>query len=220
VISPWGKNAYRIAGVVETTRLGGPAQEGPPMIYFAVQEEPMPNLAFVAHVNGDAAKYVAMCRDALRSIDPEVPVYDAGTLADRLDTVLARPRFFFNAIVALTAIAFLLAVAGTFGSAAHAVAQRTREFGVRMALGSTYARVRGLLLRETVAPAAVGCGAGIALAITEGRYLGHLLSDVRGLPAWTCALAAVVLLAATVIATWAATARLRSVDPAVAIRSE
>lgn len=220
VIAPWGETSYRIAGVVETSRLAGPASAGPPMVYWPVAEEPPPNLTFVARVGGDAEKHLARCRDAVRAVDPEAPLYDVLTLEQRLAKVLARPRFFVTATLALTAIALILALVGIFGSAAHAVAQRTQEFGIRMALGASATRLRALLIRQTVVPTGLGAALGIALALGQGHSLGRLLTDVKGLEFGMCSAAALVLLLAAAAASWVATARLLAIDPAAAVRAD
>jgi putative ABC transport system permease protein len=219
ITANWSDTPYRIAGVVETSRAAGPSHQGTPMIYWPVEEEPPPNLTFVARVEGDAGASLARCRDALVAVDRQVPVHDVRTLEQRLAEVLARPRFFTTATLFLTVVALFLAALGIFGTAAHAVAQRSREMGIRMALGASYGRLRTMLLRESIAPVVLGAGAGIALALSAGRYLEHLVSGVRPIEAWTCA-AAALLLAAALTAAWRATARLLAIQPAEAVRSQ
>ncbi|MCL4849883.1 MAG: ABC transporter permease [Bryobacteraceae bacterium] len=220
ISAPWGNKPYLIAGVVETIRFAGPAHPGAPMIYWPVEEEPPPHLTFVARVNGNARMYLARCRDVVRAVDPEVPVYDVKTLEQRLADMLARPRFFTTATLVLTLIAFLLAAAGIFGTAAHSVAQRSHEMGVRMALGASHIRLRALLLRESVAPVLAGAAAGIAVAVAGGRSLEHLVENARPVEIWTCAAAACLLVIAAAGAAWLATARLLAIRPADAVRAE
>lgn len=220
MVSPWSKTPYRVAGVVATARLSSPASAGGPQIFWPVQEEPPGAITFVAKVRGDAEASLAARRDAIRSLDPQVPVYDVKTLDQRLAEALARPRFFTTATLFLAALAVLLAVAGVYGAASYAVAQRTREMGVRMALGASAASIRGMVLRQGLFPVAIGLAAGVAGAVASGKSLEHLISGAEPPGIFTCAAACAVLLATVVIACWSATARVSAIDPVDALRAE
>ena len=211
---------YRIAGVVTTARFAGPAYPGAPQIYWPIQEEPPPALTFVARVTGPPEAYLARCRDAVRAVDPEVPIYDVKTLDQRLDDVLARPRFYTATTLFLALLAALLAAVGIYGTAAHSIAQRKHEMGIRMALGASYQRIRGMLLYESLMPILVGAASGIVLALASGRYLAHLLENTAQPTVWTCTIGAALLLLAGLTAAWTATGRVLSVDPAEALRAE
>ena len=175
----WTSEPYEIVGVVQTTRFAGPSYPGTPMIYWRVDEEPPPALTLVARVSGDAKAALAVCRDAVRAVDPAVPVYDVKTFERRLSDTLAKPRFYTECLFFLGGLAVLVAVAGVYGSAARAVAQRRREMGVRLAIGATSWQVRALIVRELLAPVTAGAGAGIAGALVTGRYVEHLIAEIR-----------------------------------------
>lgn len=211
---------YRIVGVVRTTRFGGPADRGGPQIYERIQDAPPLRITFVAKVRGRAREYLAPCRDAIRSVDREVAVYDVKTLRQRLDSALARPRFYTISTGFLAALGILLSAAGIYGTAAYSIAQRRKEMGIRMALGATHRRVRRLMLRETMTPAAIGMAAGIALSLASGQYLQHLIANVAPPAFWTCATAVCFLLLTGLIAAWSATAEVLSIEPAEALRAE
>jgi putative ABC transport system permease protein len=219
ITAPWSKTPYLIAGVVETSRAFGPSQPGAPMIYWPVQEEPSANLTLVARTTGDPETFLTRCRDAVKSLDPEVPIFDIRTLEQRLTEIIARPRFFTTATVFLAAIAFFLAAVGTFGSAAQSVAQRSREIGIRLALGGSHTRVRTMLLRENIAPTILGSLAGVVVAAGCGRYLQHVIDNTEAIEPSSYATAASLLLLCALLATWRATARIMEIQPADSVRT-
>lgn len=220
LIAPWTKTPYRIVGVVSTTRFVGPASSGRPQVYWMMQGEPPPLLAIAAKVSGKAGDYLARCRDSLRNIDPQIPIYDVKTLDRRLDDVLARPRFYTKATGFLALLAALLAAIGIYGTAAHSISQRKHEMGIRLAVGASYPAIRRMLLRESVAPVVAGMIAGIFLSIASGRYLEHLIvtASVPGPAAYLTASG--LLLVICLIAAWSATSRILVIDPADALRAE
>jgi len=220
VTAPWANTPYLIAGVVGTTRLSGPVYPGGPQIYWPIEEEPPPALTFVARVRGRPEAYLSRCRDAVRGVDREVPIYDVKTLNQRLADTLSRPKFYTTATLFLAVLAVLLAAVGIYGTAAYSVAQRRHEMGIRMAVGASYQRIRSMMLRESLAPIVCGMAAGIAGSIASGRYLGHLLENAARTQLWTCTAAAGFLLLTGLVAAWSATARVRAIDPADAVRAE
>ena len=190
------------------------------MTYWRVDEEPPPALTLVARVSGDAKAALAVCRDAVRAVDPAVPVYDVKTFERRLCDTLAKPRFYTECLFFLGGLAVLVAVAGVYGSAARAVAQRRREMGVRLAIGATSWQVRALIVRELLAPVTAGAGAGIAGALVTGRYIEHLIANAEPVALPMCIAAAGLLVAITGAAAWTATSRILSINPAECVRSE
>ena len=220
VTAPWSNTAYPIVGVVSTTRLAGPGHPGSAQIYWPVREEPPAALTLVARVTGQAEAYLTRCRDAVQSLDRDVPVSDVMTLDERLAAVLARPKFYTTATMFLAALAALLAAVGAYGMASYSVAQRTHEMGVRMALGASYERIRAMLLRENLMPIGCGLTPGIAGAIASGRLLEHLLENARAPELMTCLAAAGLLLFIAFLACWRASARVLAIEPAIAVRAD
>jgi predicted permease len=220
LITSWSREPYPIVGLVATARLAGPEHPGGPQIYWAVQEEPPPSLTLVARVRGRAEAFLAPCRDAIRSVDREVPVHDIQTLNERVAYVLARPKFYTTATIFLAVLAVLLAAVGIYGASSHSIAHRTREIGVRMALGASRGRVRAMVMRENLMPIALGAAAGIAGALAFGRYFKHLISSAEPVDIWVCTAAAALLCLISAIAGWSATARILAIDPAEAVRAE
>jgi predicted permease len=218
ITASWTKTPYLIAGVVETSRSSGPARPGVPMIYWPVEEEPSSALTFVARVHGDANAYLAKCRDAVKTVDPGVPIYGVSTLEQRRANVLARPRMLTTTTLLLSLLALFLAIVGTFGVAAQTVVQRSREIGIRVALGGSHARIRAMLLHESLAPTVAGAAMGIAIAIAGDRYVKHLVDNVPGIGTWAWAAAGALLTLSAFVAAWRASARLLRIHPSDAVR--
>jgi putative ABC transport system permease protein len=220
ITTSWRSTPYLVVGVVGTNSFAGPGFPGGPQIYWPIEEEPPPTITFVAKVHGQAGEYLARCRDAIRSVDRQVPVYEVTTLDARLAEVLGRPKFFTTATLFFAVLALLLAAVGIYGTATYSVAQRMHEMGIRLALGASYERIRTMMLRENLVPVTFGILAGIAGAVASGRYLQHLIVNAESLELRTCAFAAGLLIFTGITASWGATARVLAIDPVDAVRSE
>lgn len=175
---------------------------------------------FVARVNGQAEDHLAAVRDAIQSVDPQVPIFGVKTMEQRLDEVFASPRFYRTAAWAFAGFALLLAVIGIYGIVAYAVVQRTQEMGVRMALGSTPVRLRGMLLRQGLLMVAAGAIPGIAGAELSGRLLESVVDGAK--PIGLAMFAGLVLFFAAVASAsiWSATRRIATLDVIAILRSE
>jgi predicted permease len=218
--APWGNTQYRIIGLVKTTSLSDPAYQSGPQVFWPIQEEPPPALTLVARVSGSPEAYLAPCRDALRALDRAVPIYDVKTLDQRLADALAQPRFYTTATLFLAALAVLLAAVGIYGTAAYSIAQRRSEMGIRMALGSTYERLRTMMVRESLLPILWGSALGVAGSLAAGRSLGHLIAGAAQTESSIVLAAAGLFLVVGLLAAWSATSRVLSIDPATVIRAE
>ena len=167
---------------------------------------------FVVRVDGRAEDHLAAVRDTIQSVDPQVPVFSAKTMQQRLDEVFASPKFYQTAVWIFAGFALLLAVIGIYGNVAYAVVQRTQEMGVRMALGITPVRLRGMLLRQGLLMVAAGAIPGIAGAHFTARFLESLMDGAK--PIGLATSSGLVLLFALVASAsiWSATRRLASLD--------
>ena len=170
---------------------------------------------FVARVDGRAEGRLAMIRDAIQSVDPQVPVFGAKTMEQRLDDALAQPRFYRTAVLCFAAFAVLLAVIGIYGIVSYAVAQRAREMGIRMALGTTPAQLRAGLLRQGLLTIGAGAVPGIAGGVLSGRMLAHLVDGAKAADIATYAATVVFIGWIAAMGIWVATrpvARLNIVE--------
>ena len=175
---------------------------------------------FVARVNGRAEDRLAMIRDAIRSVDPQVPVFGVKTMEQRLSDALARPQFYRTAVLCFAAFAFLLAVIGVYGIVSYTVARRTHEMGVRMALGTTPARLRVSLLRQGLIPIAAGAVPGIAGAVLSGRLLESLVDGAKSVNATAYGASVLFIALIAAIGIWVATRPIARLGIAEILRSE
>ncbi len=175
---------------------------------------------FVVRVNGRAEDRLAMVRDAIRSVDTQVPVFSAKTMEQRLTDAFIRPKFYSAAVQFFAAFALLLAVIGIYGVVSYAVAQRTHEMGVRMALGTTPHRLRGVLLQQGLVTVAAGAIPGIAGAMLVARFLESLVEGAKSINPATFFFSVlfIALIASTGI--WAATRRIAGLDIMEILRTE
>ena len=167
---------------------------------------------FVVRVSGRAEDRLPMIRDTIRSVDREVPVFGVKTMEQRLADALARPQFYETTVLCFAAFALLLAVIGIYGIVSYTVAQRTHEMGVRMALGTTPARLRITLLRQGLTPIAGGAIPGIAGAALSGRLLESLVEGAKSLNATAYATSALFTVLIAVIGIWMATRPIARLD--------
>jgi putative ABC transport system permease protein len=175
---------------------------------------------FVVRVDGRAEDHLAEIRDTIQSVDPQVPIFGVKTMLQRLDEVFAAPKFYRTAVWIFAGFAVLLAVVGIYGIVSYAVIRRTQEMGVRMALGTTPVRLRGILLRQGLLMVAAGALPGIAGAQLTGRFLETLMDGAK--PIGLAASSGVVLFFALVASAsiWSATRRIASLDIIAILRSE
>jgi len=220
IVSYSGKKQYIVVGVVRTERFNGPSQPGWARFFTNLDQQPPPFATFTARTRGRPEPYLSICRGAVQDVDSQVPVYDVKTLAQRLEDLLAGTRFYTVAILFFAALAVLLAVTGVYGVAAHSIAQRTHEIGVRIAIGAAPGQVRVMLLVQSILPVAAGMIAGTAASLGLGRVIAHLIEHAQPIGLWMCAPAALVLMATAAAAVWAATRRVTRIDPMNALRTE
>jgi len=177
---------------------------------------------FVARVDGrtKAEDRLAIVRDTIRSVDTQVPVFGVETMEQRLDAALARPKFYRTALMIFAAFALLLVVIGIYGIVSYAVVQRTREMGVRMAIGATPARLRGILLGQGLVTVAAGAIPGVAGAMLSGRFLASLIEGAKSADAATYAVAVLFISLVASISIWMATRRIAGLDIMEILRAE
>jgi putative ABC transport system permease protein len=175
---------------------------------------------FVARVDGRAEDRLAMVRDAIQSIDPQVPVFGVKTMAQRLDDALARPQFYRTAVFFFAGFALLLAVIGIYGIVSYTVARRTHEMGIRMALGTTPDRLRMTLLRQGLLTIAAGAIPGIAGAMLIRRFLESLVEGAKSVSPITCAASVLFIAAIAAAGIWTATRPIVRLDVMEILRTE
>jgi macrolide transport system ATP-binding/permease protein len=198
--------------------------------YRMVREEPRasfyapltqwPATSGVVHVRvaGDPGARIEEFRRAAASVNPSVPVVRAYTLIDQVERNLADERMARAIGVTLAIVALLLSAAGLYATMAFLVGRRTREIGVRMALGARTADVRTLVLREGLTLALAGVAIGIVLSGWAGHMLRNRLYEIGGMDITSVVAAAAILSTAALVASWLPARRASKVDPVVALR--
>jgi len=175
---------------------------------------------FVARVDGNAEDHLAEVRDTIQSVDPQVPIFGARTMEQRLNEVFADPKFYHTAIWTFAGFALLLALIGIYGIVSYAVVQRTQEMGIRMALGRTPAQLRSMLLRQGLSMVVAGAIPGIAAAQLTGRVLESLIDGAKPIGSATSAGLILFLAAVASASIWSATRRIARYDIISILRSE
>jgi predicted permease len=175
---------------------------------------------FVVRVKGRAEDHLAEVRDAIQSVDPQVPVFGAKTMERRLDDVFAGPKFYRTALFFFAGFALLLVLIGIYGIVSYAVVQRTQEMGIRLALGTTPVRLRSVLVRQGLLLVLASAIPGIAGAQLSGRYLETLIDGAK--PIGLATSAGLILLVALVASTsiWSASRRVAGLDITSILRCE
>jgi putative ABC transport system permease protein len=191
-----------------------------PMAYWPHPELVYSSMTFVLRASADPAALATAARRVIYAIDPAQPVADVQTLDSLLSRSIARARFTSVLLAVFAAVALLLAVVGIGGVMGVSVAQRTREIGIRIAIGAPPPSVIGLVVREGMALAVAGLAIGIAGALALARFLDKLLFGVAPTDPLTYLLIAAGLATSALIACLIPARRAARVDPIVALRHE
>jgi putative ABC transport system permease protein len=217
-ISP---EAWRtIVGIVGDVRNDDIDSPPLPMVYVPLAQRSAREMTIVMRTTGDPMAYVDEARAAIAAIDPTQPVYEVKSMAQILVDDLRQSVVLIGIIGIFALVALALAALGIYGVVAHAVAQRTREIGVRMALGAAVADVIRLVARQGLVPVAAGLTIGMLAGAAVSQALRSVLYGVTpGDPA-TYATAAIVLTAVALCACVVPARRATRVDPLAAIRAE
>jgi predicted permease len=177
-------------------------------------------IAFAARTDGDPLAIVADLRGIVRDIDPNLAVDSVIPMEAVLSGVTTRPRFYASLLSAFGAIAGFVAVIGIYGVLAYLVSQRTREIGIRMALGAQRASVLGLVLRRGVTMVAIGLTAGVLGAVGLTRYLAGMLYGIGELDAATYVAVAAAFAIVALFACYMPARRATRIDPHTALRED
>jgi putative ABC transport system permease protein len=217
---PW-VTVVGIVGDVKQTALG---DETPPAIYVPLQQAPRPfllrNLTFVVRTAVDPMIVAPVVRRELHNVAPNLPLRRLQTMRTLLGDSVSEPRFRSTVFALFAAVSVVLVATGILGVLAFAVARRTREIGVRMALGAQRHTVVRHVVGQALRMTALGLAGGVVAAVALTRVLSRFLFDVRASDPPTFVAAAIVLLLAAIVASYVPARRATRVDPLVALRAE
>ena len=207
-----------VVGVVNHVRRDGPTKQGEPQIYMPYLQHPQGMLYTVLKTGTDPYSLVTPIRQAVRNLDRDLPISKQRSLADLQHDAIARQRFnlVLTALFAIAALA--LASIGLYGVMAYLVAQRTREIGIRVALGGRPSDVRGMVMRESLSIALLGLVVGTLGSLALSRGLTAVLFEIEPTDPVTYGSIAVLLLVVASAAAFGPARRATRVDPLIALR--
>ena len=212
---PW----MTVVGVVGDVRLD---LERPPLpeVYLPYTQAHGRAFSIVLKGSGDAGRLAPLVAEAVAALDPSQPVYGVQPMQARLADVFAARRFRMLVFGVFAALALALAIAGIYGVMSDLVSQRTRDIGIRLALGAEQRSIVRLVLAQALRPTLAGLAAGVVATLGLSRLLAGLVYGVRPADPLTFGAVAVALLGAACIAAWLPARRATQVDPMVALRTE
>jgi predicted permease len=220
---PW----QTIVGVVEDVRTMGLDQAPLPVLYFPLAQaapgelQAVPaSLAFVLRTSGEPTALLPAVREAVGSQDPNLPIADIVTMREVVGESMARTSFTMVLLGIAALVALLLGTVGIYGVISYVVTQRTREMGIRLALGAEQGAVAGMVLRQGAVLAGAGIALGMAGAVALTRLMRALLFEVSATDPLTFASVPVLLGAVALLASWMPARRAARTDPVEALRAE
>jgi putative ABC transport system permease protein len=212
--SPW----ITVVGMVDDVHQLGLDKGATPLLYFPYEQFTLPFTNLFVRSSAPEATVASMLRTQFSALDSELPVDDLKTLQRIIDNSVAHPRFRTLLLSAFAIIALVLSAVGVFGLINFSVTQRTREIGIRIAMGATPTQVLGPMMREGLTLALVGTGIGLIGALLASRLLASFLFEVGATDPLTFAVVAATLLTVALLATYIPARRALRVDPISALR--
>ena len=207
-----------VIGVVADVRHEELAADARRTMYRPFDQEPVPFGFVVVRTTGEPAPVVQSVRQVIRTIDPSLAVYDVATMGQRVERSVGGRRLSMLLMLAFAVVALLLAAVGLYGVLAFIVGERTREIGIRMALGAEARDVLALVMRQSGAMVLVGIAVGLAGALAAGPLLASALYAVTPLDRTTLAGVPLLIAAVAAVATWLPARRATRVNPVEALR--
>jgi macrolide transport system ATP-binding/permease protein len=218
-----GPLAFEIVGVAATARYGGLKVDIPPVVYVPYAQLPPPQvrqMTYAMRTVADPLRYAAAVRQIVHAADARVPVTNLKTLAGDIDQTINQEIIFARLCSAFAILALTIACVGLYATMAYAVARRTNEIGLRMALGANRGAVIWMMLRDVCVLAAVGLAIGGSAALATSRFIASFLFETRPNDPRAVALAAAILLTSALAAGYGPARRASRVDPLAALRHE
>jgi predicted permease len=212
-----------IVGVIGDARYTSPKKKAEPVVFrpiLQVQDQGAYACDLEIRTAGEPLAVVSAVRSAIGQVDPKLPATTVTTLSKQLDDSLRLEKLVARLVSFFGLLALLLACLGLYGVMAHAVARRTNEIGVRMALGANHSRILRMVLRETLTLVAAGIAIGIPSALAAAHAISSQLHGLDPEDPWTLTAATLLLVCVAAIAGYLPARRASRVDPMVALRYE
>ena len=205
-------------GIIKDIKNDGLDIDGVPHIYVSVYQDPSKQVSVVLRTSLPATLLEPQIRHEIQSIDPGLPVFNVVSMDDILDRSLASRRFSADLVAGFAGLALLLASIGIYGLLAYTVGQRSREIGLRMALGARREDILKLFLGKGVALAGVRIVVGVVVSASTASVMASLLYGVRPHDPAVFVIVPLLLFAVAVLASYLPARRATKVDPMIALR--
>ena len=210
-----------VIGIAGDVHDYGPAARVAPTLYLAHAQWPVSSVSIVAKArNGEPSSLVQPMRALLQDLDPDVPMSSVRSMEQLSSAAVAQPRLYLVLIASFAATAMLLSAIGLYGVLAYAVGQRTREIGIRLALGAKRGEVLGLVMMQAGRLAVAGVVVGLGLALMASRALRSQLFQIAPTDVLTYAAVGIGLLIVALAASWIPAWRASRIDPLAALRHD
>jgi putative ABC transport system permease protein len=214
--SPW----MEVVGITAHVKNYGVDQPSRVELYMPLAQRPPTNATIVLKTSGDPASLTAGLREAVKAVDPDLPLFAVRTLDEVIASQTAQRRLAVVLISVFSAVALLLAAIGIYGVMSYAVTLRTQEIGIRMALGAEREDISKMVLRFGVKMSALGVGLGLVAAFGLAQLMAGLLFQTSATDPPTFSIVPILLMMVAVVACYVPARRATRVDPLVALRAE
>ena len=212
--------ASTVVGVVRNVKHGRLDESSTPHVYASLYQRSGRSLSLLLKMRATADGIQQSLRRAVADVDPELPVFAMASLDETVGNSIAKQRFSAQAITICAVLALLLVIGGVYGVMAYAVTTRTREMGIRIAIGATAADLQRGVLADAFRTFAVGAFIGLLLTAGATRFIRGMLFGVSNVDSRVFLLATLLLMAATLFASYLPARRASRIDPVRSLRSE
>ena len=209
-----------IVGIVGDIRANGNREKAPSIIYLPYDQAPIQVFSLLVRSTASATLVVNGARAAVRDVDPELPVFDVKTMTQAFAESVSQPRFYAILLGSFAGIALMIAALGIYGVISYTVTLRTRELGIRIALGAQRERVLRLVVRQGMALTLAGVAIGLISAYALSRAIASLLYGVAAADPLTFSAVTLLFLTVAGVASYVPARRAAAVDPVIAMRAE
>ena len=216
--SPEDSDEFEIVGLLKDVKYNSVREPAPPTMYVPYTQTRAGSAVIEVRTAGAPATATSGVREAVRQVDPNLPMMDVSTQLEQVERRFQQEKLFAQAYTLFGGLAMLLAAIGLFGLMSYNVSRRTNEIGIRMALGAQRQHVLRLVMFESMILVVIGVAIGTGIALGAGRFVRTLLFGLNATDVWTMALAIAIMVGVSTLAGFLPARRASRVDPMVALR--